>query len=350
MQRKFLLFVLSALMVVACGDTDDPIELEISVPVSVEEVKYNSIEAFITTTSTVNANKDVTLRSETSGFYRVAVNPRTNRRYVLGEFVRQGDILIYLENPELENNTKIESQKLNLNISESEYEKQKSLYEKGGVTLRELKNAERTYIDAKYNYENALLQLSKLKITAPFYGVIVELPYYTEDTKVEANLMMIQIMDYSKLYMNINLPAKEMSKLNIRQKVRVTNYTLPEDTLWGQVKQISPAVDPETRSFKASIDVNNPEWLLRPGMFVKADIVIANRDSTIVIPKDIILSKQRGKTVFIVEKGAAQERVISTSLENTDEVEVIEGLKVGERLVVRGFETLRHTSKVKIIR
>jgi RND family efflux transporter MFP subunit len=150
--------------------------------------------------------------------------------------------------------------------------------------------------------------------------------------------------------MEVNLPGKELGRIEVDYPVRVMNYTLPDDTLNGKITQVSPALDPDTRSFKASLDIDNPQWLLRPGMFVKAEIVVASKDSAIVIPKDIILSKRRGKTVYIVEKGAAQERAISTGLENPEFVEVTEGLKKDERLVVKGFETLRHRSKVKIIR
>ena len=85
-------------------------------------------------------------------------------------------------------------------------------------------------------------------------------------------------------------------------------------------------------------------------MFVRSDIVVAKKDSTIVIPKDIILSKQRGKTVFVVERGAASERIITTGLESATEVEILKGLKKDERLVTSGFETLRNRSKVKVIR
>ena len=86
------------------------------------------------------------------------------------------------------------------------------------------------------------------------------------------------------------------------------NYSLPDDTLSGEITQLSPAIDSETRSFKGSVMISNPNLLLRPGMFVRAEIVVASKDSTIVIPKDIVLVKQRGKTVFIVDKGAAEER------------------------------------------
>ena len=128
------------------------------------------------------------------------------------------------------------------------------------------------------------------------------------------------------------------------------NYTMPDDTLNGKITQVSPAINPDTRSFQASILVSNPKLLLRPGMFVKAEVVVARKDSTIVIPKEIIMSRRRGKMVYIVERGVARDRYIQTGLENPDEVEVIEGLKENDRIVVKGFETLRSRSKVKILR
>jgi len=348
--KSNIILLLGLLIIAGCGDQSGDTGTEISVPVSVEEIKLKPIEEFISTTGTVKATNEVILKSETSGFYRLAINPKTKAPYKLGDFVQKDSAIIYLDNPELENNTKIESQKLNLEISKQEYIKQQSLYEKGGVTFRELKNSEKTAMDAQYNYDNALIQLSKLKITPPFEGVIVDLPYYTIGTKVDAGLQMVQIMNYRHLYMEVNLPGKSIGEIKTNQPVRVMNYTMPDDTLSGNVTQVSPALDPDTRSFKSSIKINNPDWLLRPGMFTKAEIVVAKKDSAIVIPKDIILSKRRGKTVFIVEKGAAEDRVISTGLENPDFVEVTDGLKVNQRLVVKGYETLRDHSKVKIVR
>ena len=348
--RSKISLIIGILFLLSCGNPDTSTDTEIAVPVTVEEIKLKPIEEFLTTTGTVNAIKEATLKSETSGLYRLATNPKTSRPFAIGDFVQKGQVIIYLDNPELENNVAIDAQKLSLEISKQEFEKQQSLYEKGGVTLSELKASETTFIKAKYAYDNALIQLAKLKITAPFEGVIVDLPYYTPGTKGETNLKMAQIMNYSKLYMDVNLPGKEMDRITINKPVRVMNYTLPNDTLNGKITQVSPALDPDTRSFKASVGIDNPNLLLRPGMFVKADIVVANKDSAIVIPKDIILEKRQGKTVFIVEKGAAEERVISTGLENPDVIEVTEGLKKDQRLVVKGFETLRNRSKVKIIR
>ena len=120
--------------------------------------------------------------------------------------------------------------------------------------------------------------------------------------------------------------------------------------LYGKVKDVDPTLSFESRSFNARIVIENPEGKLRPGMFAKLETIVSSRDSAIVISKDIILSKRRGKTVFIVEKNAAQERTIATGLENEQMVEVLSGLKENDRLVIKGFETLRNRSKVKIVR
>src|SRR4030042_4133461 len=120
----------------------------------------------------------------------------------------------------------------------------------------------------------------------------------------------------------------------------LTNYTIPEDTISGHITQLSPAINADTRTFKGTISIDNHDYLLRPGMFVKADIVTDRRDSVIVIPKSIILSRQRGKTVFIVDRGLAVERIIDTGLENITDVEVNRGLAKNERVVMGGFETL----------
>ena len=85
-------------------------------------------------------------------------------------------------------------------------------------------------------------------------------------------------------------------------------------------------------------------------MFVKADIVTDHKDSVVVIPKNIILSRQRGKTVFIFDRGVAAERIVETGLENLTEVEITRGLAKNERIVTSGFETLSGKSKLKIIK
>jgi RND family efflux transporter MFP subunit len=293
---------------------------------------------------------ETNLVSEVTGNYLLQTNPATGRPFKLGDKVKAGQVIVVFEDEEYVNSLAIESKKLNLEISEDEYEKQKSLYEKGGVTLRELRNSEVAKTNAKYDYESAEIRLAKMQVVAPFSGVIVELPYYTQGTRITSGQPIVSLMSYDKMYIEINLPEKNISEVKLGQEVLVTNYTIAEDTLIGIVNELSPMISAETRTFSGKLSINNPDLKLRPGMFVKADIITAKKDSVIVIPKNIILSGNRGKYVFVVERNsAADDRRITTGIENKDFVEVVEGLKVNERLIIKGFETLRDNSKVKII-
>ena len=89
---------------------------------------------------------------------------------------------------------------------------------------------------------------------------------------------------------------------------------------------------------------------LRPGMFVKADVLLDRADNAIVIPKNILLTARNRKYVFVVERNVAVIRYITTGIEDEDNVEVLEGLFENDQLIVRGFETLRENSRVKILR
>ena len=349
--KKTSKWVLVALIPVmaSCGNQGSQVNNELAIPVSVADVAKGPIVQYINTTGTATAASQVTLNTEMAGIYRLGKNPKTGGEFKLGDIVEKGQVIVRLENPETQNTIAIATKKLNLDISELENQKQKSLYEKGGVTLREMKNSEVALAQANTDYENARIQLSKMEVVAPFRGAIVDLPQVTSGTRVVANAAVVTLMDYSKLLMEINLPEKNITSINVGQEVYITNYTLPKDTLKAKINELSPVVSTETRTFKGKLLIDNPQLKLRPGMFVKADIETARRDSAIVISKEIIVSGNRGKTVFIVEKGAARDRIITTGLENETMVEVIEGLKKNERVVTKGFETLRNNSKVKII-
>jgi membrane fusion protein, multidrug efflux system len=350
MKKSIILILSFALLIVSCKNRDQNLTADVEVPVSVEELKLKPIEEFINTTGTAFPKGEIELKSKIAAQYFLEKNPQTGRLWQLGDKIKTGAIIARLEDQEYVNSVKMETNQLNLELMESELRKQESLYEKGGVTLKELKTAGINYENAKTTVATSKLQLEKTRIVAPIDGVIVDLPYHTQGTQIEAGLTMSKIMDYRTMYMDIQLPEKYISIINPGQKVNLTNYTLPNDTVIGSVTQLSPAINADTRTFKGTVSIDNPNLLLRPGMFVRADIITNHKDSVIVIPKSIILSRQRGKTVFVVDRGVAAERAIETGLENLTDVEVTRGLLKNDRVVTSGFETLSNRSKVKIIK
>jgi RND family efflux transporter MFP subunit len=337
-------------LVSSCKQPDMEVSTTVEVPVGVIEAGTSSIEEFVSTTGTVYPSKEETLGSEITGEYRLQINPATGKRYALGDRVKAGAILIKLEDEEYVNDLRLKSKEVDKEISELEYEKQQALYEKGGATLRDLKNAEITMINAEYDMESSRINLAKMSLVAPFPGVISKLPYFTEGTRIPANTELVTVIDFDKLYMEANLPEKYFRNIERGYKVYVTSYTTTADTLLGSITQISPSIDAEARTFLSIVEVENREQILLPGMFVKADLVVNSAEEVIVIPKDIIMSRNRNQIVYVVEQGVASERIITTGLQNATSVEVKMGLLKGESIVNSGFETLRDQSRVRILR
>ncbi|MEE8577520.1 MAG: efflux RND transporter periplasmic adaptor subunit [candidate division Zixibacteria bacterium] len=346
--RILLMMIVIAALLSGCEDDGPEIDVESSIPVRVEPVALGSINEYVFATGTVAAVDEANFKAMQSGYYRPQINPRTGRDYAMGDAVKAGDVLVSLFNPEVENSVAFDSKKLNFEISKREFEKQKGLHEKGGITLRELTDSERMFIDARYAYDNARLQLAKLQVVALFDGILVDLPFYSNNQLVETGSMLARVMDYTRLYAELALPGRELSRVTRGLEAVVTGYTGSDDTLTGVVTEVSPTLDPNSRMFKLNLEIENDSLVFRPGMFVKVDIVVEQKDSTVVIPKETIQDRRGTKVVFVVEKGIAVQRTLELGLSNRDFVEVLSGLQEDDRLVVEGFETLRNRSKVKI--
>ncbi len=344
-----LLLALSGLCSCDEAEEESP-SVDIAAPVSVLQIKPGSISRHATATGNATAEKAIDLSAQIGGLYKLKNHPSYNRPYQLGDRVKAGQAFVEIEDREYENSIALETTKMNLELAEQEYQKQKSVYEKGGVTLRELRNAELQLLRAQDDLENAEIRLDKLKVPIPISGVIVKMSNYTPNSRINQGDPLATIMDYSRMYVDVNLPENTMMEIKTGQKVQLTNYSLPNDTLSGAITELSPAIDVNTRTYLAKVRFNNPNLLIRPGMFVKTFIKVSQKDNILVIPKEVIISDQRGKRVFVVQENTAFERIIETGLENEDMIEVISGLEENERLVVKGFETLRNKSKVKILR
>jgi membrane fusion protein (multidrug efflux system) len=345
----FFIILISFLVLSGCQQERMTSQTETTIPVRVMAVKKSSIQEFVTATGTVYAVKETILKTEQAGRYMLQRNPRTGNPFVMGDSVAANTLLFSLDNPEYVNQIAMDSKKLSLESAEREFTKQQSVYEKGGITLKEVKDAEKALIDARYSFDNAKISLAKLEIRAPFNGIIVDLPHYTSSQWVEANTEVATLMDYSRLYAELTLPGKEMDRIQQNQNVAVSNYSQEKQKLEGKVTQISPALDPTSRMFKIKIEVSNQDLLLRPGMFVRADIIVQEKADVIVIPKDIILDRRGNKTVYVVQRGIALERRLELGIETSDSVEVTQGLDPNDSLIIEGFETLRNRSRVKVI-
>ena len=348
---KYMGLFLLALSLNACNNQRMSNSSETTTPVWLDQVGRRNIQELTTTTGTAKAAQTAELSSEIEGKYQLQINPRTKRPYRLGDVVEEGAVIIRLENKEHENSVQLKTKEMAVGIAEQEWKGQKAVYEKGGVTEKDVLNAESSYINSQTDLENAYMELEKMEIKAPFKGVIVNLPYYTPNVRVASGEVMVGLMDYSNMYMEVELPENTIDKIAVGQQVKITNYNIESDTLRGEIAQLSPAINEETRTYSGFITIKNPELKLRPGMFAKGEIITTSKEGVLAVPKEIVTTRRGHKLVFTVESNnRAMQKHIETGISDDEYIEIVSGLEEGEKIVIRGYEWLNNRSRVKIMK
>jgi len=345
--RKLVAVAVVALAAVGCQDAPEERVVDLVVPVTVQPVSRGTIESFVSTTGSLRASKSADILVEVRGdlFYD---NLPNGRKAVEGVRVERGQQIAHIESEEYVNGIRMPSLELALQNAQNTLAEKQALFDEGLAVQSEVAAAQRTVADAQANITDARIQLGKMNVLAPLTGWLTNLADTTEETVFEANTVIGQVVDYSRVLTDLKIPNSQMPVIAEGQEVRVTNYAFRDQTFIGHVSVIDPALDAATRTFRIEVTIDNPQLVLRPGMFIKADIVVEQRKDIIVIPKELVLSRQNRSVVFVEEEGRAQQRFIETGLSDDFNVEVTDGLSEGERLITSNFETLRSRTQVRV--
>ena len=344
-KSKYFVAALASLFF-SCNGGEDRSAADLTMPVVAEKVKRGRIAEFVSTTGTLRARREEAVVAEVQGLLSLAMNNGTV--FKTGVRVQDGQLLAEIANQEYLLEVRVESQELAMQNAERELEKQNALYSEGGVTEKELEIARKTALDARLNYEAAELKAEKLRLRAPISGFVTNLQANFDGVRVPAGFTLCKIMDYSSMTVQVNLPNSDIQQVQIGQKVNITNYALPDEVFVGRITAIDPTIDPQTRTLSATVAVGNKLLRLRPGMFVKADIIVEEHSDAILIPKIALQTRDGLPVVFVVKGVSAELREVTTGIQTKEEVEILAGLAEGERLVVKGHETLRDKSKVRV--
>jgi len=345
--RKFVFVVVLMLAAVACQEEPAERVVDLVVPVTVQPVSRGTIESFVSTTGSLRASKAADILVEVRGDLYYVEDSR-GRKPVEGARVEAGQQIARIESPEYVNGIRLQSRELALQNARNNLTEKQALFEEGLAVQSEVQAAQKTVADTEADLADARIQLEKLKVFAPLTGYLTGLVDTTEETLVEQNTVIGQVVDYGVVLTDLKIPNSQMPNIGVGQEVRVSNYAFRDQTFIGHVSVIDPALDPATRTFRIEVRVDNADLVLRPGMFIKADIVVEQRAGIIVIPKELVLSRQNRSVVFVEEEGRAQQRFIETGLSDDVMVEVVDGLSEGERLITSNFETLRSRTQVRV--
>ncbi len=209
------------------------------------------------------------------------------------------------------------------------------------------------------------VQAGNAFITAPISGVIAGKTLEKGDMAVP-QVPLCRILGIDRLKVDIRLVEEDVPRVFVGQKVKLRFDAYPERDFEGKVTSVLPYMDPATRTNTAEVTLDNSKneetgkRPLKPGMYGRAEIVIAMRKNVIVAPEPALLldnellGKQKPderlrKAMIVDAEGIARKRVVRCGARKGSTYEVIEGLAEGDRIVVRGQHGLEDGQRVEVM-
>ncbi len=253
---------------------------------------------------------------------------------------------------ELERVTAVRQAKAVLEEAGKNRDRVKSLSASGIASQSEVDTVESTYTVALARYEaareaargrvatvaqrRAELELARKRLAdasvrAPFDGAVQTRPA-TVGEYVDAGTPIAQLVKTDPLRLRLEVPERECILVRTGQVVHVTIEG--ETNIYsGRIARLSPALDEQTRTLRVEADVPR-QGPLRPGLFAKAQIIVAEQEAALTVPPEALLTFAGLEKVVVVHDGTAAEKVVTTGRRGADWVELVSGLKAGDTVVL----------------
>ncbi len=180
-----------------------------------------------------------------------------------------------------------------------------------------------------------------IDVKSPYEGVVIA-DFDKVGEKVETVSSLCAIADLSKIWANFDIYEKDLAKIKVDQKIVVHALAYPQESFEGKVVFISPRVDDTTRTIKIRALVYNPEYLLKLGMFVNAEIISESDQEYLTLPVSAVQTLGDKKIVFVkMSDQEFQMREVKIQSQTIDQVAISEGVNAGEKVATQGSFLLK---------
>ena len=349
--------LLAASVVAALGACSPPAantDIEFRIPVEVVEVAAGTVENLVIATGTLRAPEIVRLNIETPGHLQIG-RDATGRRLAEGSQVTAGQTIARVTGEDARLHARLESTRHSLAAAEAQLTRRRELFDAKLASEEELQQAEERVENARYNYERGLLKAAKAELVTPIQGTILRLARDKNDQPladgqiVNTGFVVAEIASLDELIADIDLIGPELAHVQPGLKARIRHYAFEDVAVLGDVIRLSPVMDPVKHTFRAEVAVANNAMLLRPGMFVEVAVVVEQRVDVSVAPRQAVASRGGKNVVFLLDGQRVNRRNVALGLGDDDKVQIVDGLALGDRIVVRGLETLTDGARVRVI-
>jgi RND family efflux transporter MFP subunit len=162
------------------------------------------------------------------------------------------------------------------------------------------------------------------------------------------NTVIVSVVDLSTVRLVANLVEKDFKRVSAGVRAQIEVDAFPGEKFAGQVSRVAPVFDPATRTATMEIEVPNPGFRLKPGMFARVQLTAERRPNTLVVPRNAIVDTDGKRGVFVVNEQVARFTPIRTGLSDTDFIEVVGGIDEGQRVVTVGALALRDGDRITV--
>ena len=307
--------------------------------VRLKEIKPETLKIQTTYVGSLLPNQRVLMRSQIDGVIE-------NINFEEGDEITKEKKLIDISTKELQLKLKIAI--ADSNLADINIKRDEKLASSNLISSSQLDQTRTRAESARLNKELARISLKKSLISSPLDGT-VKTRHVKVGEFVRKGDKLVEILDLSRVIVKVNIPELEILEIKIGQKVEIALYIMEEIIFSGEVKNIGLEADSNNRTFPVEIHVSNSERMLRPGMLARSTFTKSIDDEQIVIPRHTIFEKERGRVVYVFDKGKVFQRDIQVGLSQKDQVQVIKGLKKGELIVVEGHNKLSDGEEVNVV-
>lgn len=309
-----------------------------AVPVEVAKAERRAIAASYANTSTLEPRAESQVVAKTSG---VALAVLVEE----GQQVKAGQALVRLDPDRARLAvSQAEAQMMKL---ENNYVRAQKLVTQQMISANDLDEIRFNLANARAQYNSAKLELSYTTVTAPISGVIASRSIKAGNF-VQINSPIFRIVDSSRLEATLNVPEREIAKIKPGQAVELVADALPGQRFTGTVDRVSPVVDTGTGTFRV-VAAFAGDGQLQPGMFSRLSINYDQRADALVVPRTALLEDGGEPAVFVIRDNKAVRTTLKLGYDDAGWIEVREGLKQGDAVVIAGKAALREGSAVQVI-
>jgi membrane fusion protein (multidrug efflux system) len=288
---------------------------------------------------TLQSDESVQISSEITG--RITEIPLGE-----GSHVNAGDVMVRLDDALAV--AELDDAQARYNLAQGNLGRANSLAKSGNVTERARDEASTNAETARAALELAKVRLAKHTIRAPFSGV-AGIRKVSPGAYIAAGAPIVNLEKIDTLKIDFKLPELHLSQVKTGQAIEISVDALPGRTFPGTIYAIDPHLDVNGRALNIRARLENPELILRPGLFARVRVKGQVKRNVLVVPESAIVPRGEEKIVFRVENGQALEAKVTLGSRNNGLVEILEGLAVDATVVTAGQQKLKDGSQVEIV-